>query len=524
MFECEAIIKVKMRSWFLIFPLVCVLSKNILLSSIHYMHSHWAPFVSLAERIGQESEFNCFIVAEPETRINWNSINCTVLFIPENKNIGMIKELQEKIIGGGENGNIIDYDNLKEMLSSASVPYWNQAKITEQLKEIGIDMAICDTFNIACSLSIHALNISKSVYLHTSCFPWVFFELHKMGANYIPYGSIVNLYGELSFFERIYNHFRAVVISYLGFQMSERIAAEHIPNISENDWRSNTLHRRESLFILPCVPSFTYPEYLPPNLLHSGPLINRVQNDLPENILEFIRQYKNVVYISFGTISVTYNFKEVLVVAKQFIDTAFIINYAKKERIDNIEIPKNCLILTWAPQFDILASGKVNCFITHAGWNSISEALYNGVPMITCGWTIDREGSALIVHERKVGISILKNADFKAKNIIAAIKGIFEDSSYKENAMKYSKMLKHLDSEGKIIEALKLYFEVGIENMGVENEYPIQWFQIQNLDIYCFLIAVVLLIIFIFIKIVEFIWIKIFRTTTKLDENKKKKD
>lgn len=58
--------------------------------------------------------------------------------------------------------------------------------------------------------------------------------------------------------------------------------------------------------------------------------------------------------------------------------------------------------------------------------------------------------------------------------------------------------------------------------MGVENEYPMQWFQIQNLDIYCFLIVVALMIIF--IKIVKFIWIKIFKNTARLYENKIKKN
>lgn len=39
-------------------------------------------------------------------------------------------------------------------------------------------------------------------------------------------------------------------------------------------------------------------------------------------------------------------------------------------------------IVRWSPQLEVLANKAIGCFITHAGWNSILEAICFGVPMV----------------------------------------------------------------------------------------------------------------------------------------------
>lgn len=64
-------------------------------------------------------------------------------------------------------------------------------------------------------------------------------------------------------------------------------------------------------------------------------------------------------------------------------------------------------IISWAPQTDVLAHPAIGGFVSHCGWNSTLESMWNGVPMAT--WPIHAEqplNAFLIVKELKIGVEI----------------------------------------------------------------------------------------------------------------------
>lgn len=65
------------------------------------------------------------------------------------------------------------------------------------------------------------------------------------------------------------------------------------------------------------------------------------------------------------------------------------------------------VVKSWAPQNAILRHESVGGFVTHCGWNSLLEAVKNGVPMVA--WPLYAEqhvNSVVFVEEMKLAIAI----------------------------------------------------------------------------------------------------------------------
>ncbi|MCO5602212.1 hypothetical protein L7F22_056340 [Adiantum nelumboides] len=63
------------------------------------------------------------------------------------------------------------------------------------------------------------------------------------------------------------------------------------------------------------------------------------------------------------------------------------------------------LVINWAPQLQVLAHPSVGGFLTHCGWNSTSESIDCGVPMLCWPYFADQPLNAYcVVDEWKVGL------------------------------------------------------------------------------------------------------------------------
>ncbi|KAI3407959.1 Glycosyltransferase [Psidium guajava] len=67
---------------------------------------------------------------------------------------------------------------------------------------------------------------------------------------------------------------------------------------------------------------------------------------------------------------------------------------------------RGLLVERWAPQAEILGHRAVAAFLTHCGWNSVLEALSNGVPLL--GWPMAAEQSfnARLLEEGGIGACV----------------------------------------------------------------------------------------------------------------------
>jgi len=73
---------------------------------------------------------------------------------------------------------------------------------------------------------------------------------------------------------------------------------------------------------------------------------------------------------------------------------------------------KGIVVRDWAPQGAILSHDSVGGFVTHCGWNSVLEAVCEGVPMVA--WPLYAEqklNKVVLVEEMKVGLAVKGNKD-----------------------------------------------------------------------------------------------------------------
>ncbi|CAN6338758.1 unnamed protein product [Urochloa humidicola] len=96
------------------------------------------------------------------------------------------------------------------------------------------------------------------------------------------------------------------------------------------------------------------------------------------------------------------------------------------------EVGDRSMIVSWAPQEEVLAHPAVGAFFTHSGWNSTMEAISEGVPMICQPMHGDQSGNARYVCDLwKVGVELEGNKMERGR-IKAAVEKIMESREGRE--------------------------------------------------------------------------------------------
>ncbi|EPB71937.1 hypothetical protein ANCCEY_08978 [Ancylostoma ceylanicum] len=112
-----------------------------------------------------------------------------------------------------------------------------------------------------------------------------------------------------------------------------------------------------------------------------------------------------------------------------FPDTTFIWKY--EEENDHILFEKypNIHPLKWVPQVDLLADKRISLFITHAGMNSVLEAVFYGKPMVAIPLFVDQIVNAKNMNNRGLAVVIDKH-DLSKDALVAAIRETLPANGY----------------------------------------------------------------------------------------------
>ena len=191
-----------------------------------------------------------------------------------------------------------------------------------------------------------------------------------------------------------------------------------------------------------------------PQYLFAGPSMERTQ-EIESVDLSGIGNRK-LLYISLGSLNTDFlDFYKMCICA--FCDTDYYVCMSigtKCEVAQLGELPQNFLVKNVLPQLEILK--KADAFITHAGFNSVNEALYFGVPMLALPQVNDQHMTAKRLVSMNLGLSD-NIKEISAQKLIDQIQNLLSDETIIENCLKISQEMKCCANWELTVEKLENY-------------------------------------------------------------------
>lgn len=192
-----------------------------------------------------------------------------------------------------------------------------------------------------------------------------------------------------------------------------------------------------------------------------------------EKTLEWLGKQSehSVIYVSFGTVvnlapvQMQEIFEGLISTGKPFIWSlkqqdrdALSIDIRKQFDLESDSSNPAYLVVPWAPQKAVLSHRSVGVFVTHGGWNSITEGIFCGVPMVVWPMMLDQHSNGDWIMKKGLGVKIpdtqmglearVVTAD-EIKEYTGRVGGWSESNgSFREEAQKLSRLAKEAIAEG----------------------------------------------------------------------------
>ncbi|XP_047333499.1 anthocyanidin 3-O-glucosyltransferase UFGT-like [Impatiens glandulifera] len=183
---------------------------------------------------------------------------------------------------------------------------------------------------------------------------------------------------------------------------------------------------------------------------------------------------ESVSYVAFGSVAML-SPEEILALAEALEETQFPFLWSIKDEAKRL-LPNGFLertkgkgkLVAWAPQVQVLNHASVGAFLTHCGWNSISEGIVGGVPLICRPFFGDQNlNSRMVESVWEIGLKIPTGKITKG-GAVAALKRVLSSEDgvqMRENARRLrEEAIKAVEPDGSSIANFKSLVEIITNN------------------------------------------------------------
>jgi zeaxanthin glucosyltransferase len=124
-------------------------------------------------------------------------------------------------------------------------------------------------------------------------------------------------------------------------------------------------------------------------------------------------------------------------------------------------LPTNTILVKRAPQLELLK--RASACITHAGPNTVLEALAQGVPQVAIPISFDQPGVAARIAQKKTGLFVpLKELTVSRLSLL--LDRVLTDSTYRNNARYFQNVIAETNGLSKAADLLERAFGLDIED------------------------------------------------------------
>ncbi|XP_051875991.1 UDP-glucuronosyltransferase 2A1-like isoform X2 [Pristis pectinata] len=318
--------------------------------------------------------------------------------------------------------------------------------------------------------------------------------------SYVP-TSLSELSDKMSFSERLQNVFYTFMYDWMGRQLQSVWNSYYSEVLGEPTTLCETMGKAD-IWLIRTYWDFEFPRPLLPNFVFVGGLHCQPANPLPQEMEEFVQGSgeHGIVVFSLGSLVKNLTDEKANLVAEALgqIPQKVLWRYAGEKPKT---LASNTKLYDWLPQNDLLGHPKTRAFITHGGTNGIYEAIYHGVPMVGIPLFADQPDN--LAHMKGKGVAVVLNfATLRAQDLVDALNTVINDTRYKENVMKLSR-IQH-DQPMSSLERSVFWIEFVMRHGGAKHLRPaahnLSWYQYHCLDVLAFLGACLAAFIFLLIK------------------------
>jgi zeaxanthin glucosyltransferase len=143
-----------------------------------------------------------------------------------------------------------------------------------------------------------------------------------------------------------------------------------------------------------------------------------------------------IVYASMGTVQNGNAdvFRTIVAAVSKHKSTQLVLSIGSVLRVEDVgPVPNNAIVVNNAPQLELLK--KASVCITHAGFNTVMEALTQGVPQVAIPITNDQPGVAARIAEKKTGI-VTSVEKLTASHLSTLLDEVLRNPVYRANGRK----------------------------------------------------------------------------------------
>jgi zeaxanthin glucosyltransferase len=120
-------------------------------------------------------------------------------------------------------------------------------------------------------------------------------------------------------------------------------------------------------------------------------------------------------------------------------------------------VPRNAIVVNHAPQLELLK--KASVCITHAGFNTVLEALTQGVPQVAIPVTHDQPGVAARIAAHQTGV-ITSLEELTVSHLATLVNEVLNNTVYRDNARKFQQTIAKTNGLSRATDLLEQAFDL----------------------------------------------------------------